>query len=221
MNTIECFARRWAVSVLSAAVLLTQCNLGAFAFSAGDGVTKDYSFATEGGKYLFVMLIPNQQENGAGEASGLDLKIRETYDHSGLYLNDGSTSPLWTVDWYATEVYVSSDSQYCVRIGPWPTYETDRDFEKDGRALGQLAVAFYRGGKKVRDYDISQLIHDPKKLPRGRSHFQWRERIWLDESALQLNVITHDEQKIVFDLKTGKVVDRQLPEGPAALPKRL
>ena len=220
MKANEWFGRRRAVAIVLTAILLTGFGLEASAFSVGDGVTKDYSFATEDGKYLFVMLVPDQEESVAAEDRELDPKMREIYERSGLYLNDGSTSPLWTVDWYAAEVYVSSDGLHLVRVGLWPTYESDKDFEKNGRALGQLALAFYQGGKKVRDYDISQLIQKPGKLPRGRSHFQWRERIWLDESAHRLNVITHDEQKLVFDLLTGKVVERRLPEEPAPLPKR-
>lgn len=52
-------------------------------------------------EYVFVMLVPERH----GSAAWFDRRraeeyrhIQETYPQSGLYRNDGSTEPLWTVD---------------------------------------------------------------------------------------------------------------------------
>lgn len=46
-------------------------------------------------------------------------QIRKTYPKSGLYKNDGSTLPVWTVEWFAQEVEPLSDGIHIVRCGPW------------------------------------------------------------------------------------------------------
>src|SRR6516162_11460738 len=55
------------------------------------------------GKFLFVMLCPLALETEQGKA------IRAKYPESGLYKNDGSKEPFWTVDWYREKVTVASD----------------------------------------------------------------------------------------------------------------
>ena len=41
--------------------------------------------------------------------------IRDKWTVSGMYRNDGSTTPLWTVDWYAYEVDVPNGGEHVVR----------------------------------------------------------------------------------------------------------
>ena len=173
-----------------------------------DWLTKDYRYVTKGEQYIFIMLAPPQDEKGPKDEEREDPEIRKIYHESGLYRNDGSTTPLWTVDWYSTLVHVSSDGKYLAKLGPWPTYQDQKDFENGSPALEQLALAFYKERKLFKKYKIRDLIQNPKKLAKGRSHFQWKERIWFDDVSGRLNVITHDEQKLVFDIRSGKIVER-------------
>src|SRR5437867_12622521 len=67
----------------------------------------DWSMITKNGKYIFVMLMETDSGTSASNP-GLKVPLRK-YPHSGLYKNDGSLTPLWTVDWYAFDLAVSSD----------------------------------------------------------------------------------------------------------------
>src|SRR5688572_14539739 len=70
-----------------------------------------YTAISPNEKYLFVMIAPMKAEDEAAdwidEKAAEILAIRKKYTQSGLYLNDGSTKPLWTVDWYSYEVEVA------------------------------------------------------------------------------------------------------------------
>src|SRR4051794_40464122 len=84
-------------------VLITVLSIPAFADSPAPPTS--YKKLTPDQKYVFVMLSPFAPDREAGrliEPYASDVRtIRETYPNSGLYPNDGSTTPLWTVDWYA------------------------------------------------------------------------------------------------------------------------
>ena len=93
-------------------ITLAVFVLQAQAFADSPAPPRDYRTVTENQKYVFVMLAPagwSQQDSG----------IRKTYTQSGLYKNDGSTTPFWTVDWYANLVFPASDGEYLIRMGPW------------------------------------------------------------------------------------------------------
>ena len=63
-----------------------------------------------------------------------DGTLSKRYEKSGLYQNNGSTTPLWTVDWYAYRVHIVSVGVHMVRPGPWAT------------GTRNPAVTFYRNG---------------------------------------------------------------------------
>src|SRR5688500_3455468 len=74
---------------------------------------------TADGKFVFVMLAPQTLEDelkshGTEDAKNAVTAIRNVYKKSGLYKNDGSAEPLWTVDWYAP-VTVLSDGEHLIR----------------------------------------------------------------------------------------------------------
>ena len=79
------------------------------------------------------------------------------YPVSGLYRNDGSLEPLWSVPWYSFSVAVADDGEHLVRYGPWPS------------STAELAVAFYRRGELIRAYRIDELVRSPEVLPRSVS----------------------------------------------------
>jgi hypothetical protein len=151
-------------------------------------------------KYIFVMLRDRTYLSGkALEKEELEM----IYPHSGLYLNDGSTVPLWTIDWYAfpSEVYLSSDGGYLVRMGPWPSLKGAREVN-----LEQLAVAFYEKGKLLQQYYILELVRNPEALPCSISHFEWCKEVSFDDKTGQFTIITLDNQKYVFDISSGEII---------------
>jgi hypothetical protein len=150
-----------------------------------------YTQVTKNGQFLFVMLGAFYPE-----------KLRDKYPGSGLYKNDGSTTPLWRVDWFAYAVYVSSDGKHMARHGDWPS------LGDQGRTR---AVTFYRDGTEIKTYRVNELVPDPGAMPRSVSHYQWH-RPWVFDGERNRLTITTLEAKgspgrtYVFDLSTGEIV---------------
>lgn len=162
-----------------------------------------YSSPSANGQFLFVMIAPIEVEN-----DGLDLRvedrqeaqrIRATYSASGQYPNNGSTTPLWTVDWYSHSVFVASDGMHLVRLGPW------------ARNLNDEAFTFFAHGKEIRTYKIGELVDTVALLPQSVSHFQWEGNIQLDDEQRALSVETLSGEKYVFDYTTGEIVAARRP----------
>jgi hypothetical protein len=126
-----------------------------------------------------------------------DEAIRSKYSQSGLYRNDDSTAPLWTVDWYAFSVEVSSDGHHLVKYGPWP-----------GRfQYGEVALTFYLDGREVKSYNVSDLVTIPPLLPSSVSHYMWLDDSSFDDESGRLRVQTRSWDSYVFDVTTGDVVE--------------
>ena len=120
-----------------------------------------YTIVSADRRYLFVMLAPtldNDKSFRPQEKSTEALKIRKRYAKSGLYLNDGSTVPLWTVDWYATAVVLPSDGVHLIRKGPWASTSSDE------------ALTFFASGKELKAYKVKDLISLTSLLPHSVSH---------------------------------------------------
>src|SRR6478736_10206945 len=63
------------------------------------------------GKFLLVMLFP--PENTLNKENLLN----KTYPQSGLYPNDGSNKPLWTLDHpFQGQVFVSADGDFLANV---------------------------------------------------------------------------------------------------------
>jgi hypothetical protein len=153
--------------------------------------------------YVFIMLPPGDKEEFPEkqfiEEFAREIRsIRAQYSQSGVYRNDGSRIPLWTVDWYSFRVYLASDGVHLVREGDWPSdYATE-------------AISFFAHGKLLRTYRINELVADPRLLPHSVSHFQWLESGSIDDNDLTFTVLTKAKTKIIFDLKTGAILSGAL-----------
>jgi len=178
-----------------------------WAIADEEAAPADYSKVSQDGQYIFVMFDLDKEWYSA---YAKDPMLRKKYPQAGLYKNDDSSTPLWTVDWYSDShgVYLSSDAKHLVRIGPWPRVWAAKDMEKGGPALKQPALAFYKEGKLLKSYTIDNLIKNPKEMPTSVSHFQWRDKISFGEIEKKLVVNTTDGQRYVFDVTSGEVVER-------------
>lgn len=148
-------------------------------------------------------MIAPIDKNLDGIAYGEDGKkqaklIRAKYRKSGMYSNDGSTKPLWTVDWYSHVVLVASDGIHLVRTGPWASKGSDEAF------------TLFSNGKLIRSYKISDLVKSIEDLPHSVSHFMWDdEDSWkLDDGKQTLSVSTLNKEHYVFDYRTGKQLSK-------------
>lgn len=158
-----------------------------------------YKVTSPDGRYVFVMLEPIPMEEElklwARPQAEQIRELRQTYKTSGLYLNDGSTTPLWTVDWFAADVLVASDGIHLVRRGG-PTSLGSSD-----------AVTFYARGKELRKYTVDDLIPGYESLPRISAQGEWRAEDAFDDAALRYTVKTLRGRRYVFDVATGEMLE--------------
>lgn len=155
----------------------------------------DYVQEVAGGKFVFVMLSIDEDPTAYGQGGAVqNEEIRRQYPQSGLYKNDDSTTPVWTVDWYAFETAISLDGRYLVRWGPWPFHGN----------YDELAVAFYKNGRKIRQYAVRDLVADPESLPTSISHYMWAKERSFEATTNLLHLETYNGEQYDFDVTTGK-----------------
>lgn len=166
---------------------------------------RSYTVLSPNGQYVFVMIAPLPPEQDAANyrepyASRIR-EIRQTYSVSGLYPNDGSTTPLWTVDWYAWHVEISSDGVHLLRLNSVATSPDDE------------AIAFFANGRLLNSYRIRDLVDLPWLLPRSVSHIRWTsdELLKFDDTAMTYTIHTTHGEELVFDLTTGTIIDAWHP----------
>jgi hypothetical protein len=190
-------------------IALAAMTVGSRALADSPAPRRSYKQITPGGKYVFVMISPmplEQEVKRWNEETAASIReVRRSYARSGLYRNDGSTEPLWTVDWYAHRVMVTSDGAHLIRSGPWAGLPQDRKAPLGG-ALDQEALSFFANGQLLRTYRIGELIDDPDQLPRSVSHFRWEYEGRLDDSRSEYTLTTLDGNRFVFDVRTGGIV---------------
>ena len=145
-----------------------------------------YTKLTPDGLHLFVMIspYPNALERQ---------NSRITYTQSGLYRNDGSSTPIWTVTWYAHNVEPLSDGVHLVRPGPWASSSNSE------------AVAFFAKGKLIRSYTVRDLVADPDLMPHSVSHFKWRSYEHLNDHEKTYTIETKHGERYKFDVTTGDI----------------
>lgn len=171
----------------------------------GDSEAAPFSYATASadGKYLFVMRAPGETQ--VDEIPLVDSErrvskyIAATYPVSGLYLNDGSTTPLWTVDWYAFSVIVPSDGVHLIRGGPW------------AKDLCDEALSFFAHGEILHSYKINDFVDTAVLLPHTSSPFWWEESAKLNDENHTLELATLSKDRYTIDYTTGKVVTSRRP----------
>jgi len=157
-----------------------------------------YAVSSANGNFVFVMIAPVsikedgdfESDKGKTEAQ----RVRNKYRTSGLYRNDGSTTPLWTVDWYSPTVYVFSDGVHIVRRG------------LAAEGLNDEAITFFAEGREVSSYRVGDLVDSTLLLPRTAAYFDWEKNITLDDANRTLVVTTNIYDKYTFDITTGEII---------------
>lgn len=199
--------RKWAFLIMAAALAGFPCL--AFADSTPFppiGWTGTYKVESPDNQYVLVMLgsMPvGADEVVSPETAELN-KLVLKYPASGLYRNDGSEKPLWTMPYlsWPQTLTLSSDGRHLVVWGGWPsnitTYRDD-------------ALTFYEDGLPIKRYMVNNLVMDPEALPHSVSHYQWMLDSSFDDAQGLLAVETHNHEKYVFDIKTGKVASAIIP----------
>jgi hypothetical protein len=168
---------------LIASLALVSLLVPSFVFADSPAPQEPYEKVV--GAYVFVMLPVWGPRATSPDAS------ERRYTASGLYRNDGSTAPEWTIDWYAYEnqVHLTTDGRFLVRVETWPSTH------------GNVAVAFYDRGRLLAEHLISDLVHEPDKLPHSVSHFTWLRAAELDDEARTFRLSTLEGE--TYELHIG------------------
>lgn len=162
--------------------------VGATCFADQDPTPYSYVTHSLDRKHTFVMIAP--------KAWGSDelLWNGNRYSASGLYRSDGSTTPLWTVDWYAYHVVVADNGSHVIRFGPWAA----GPFEE--------ALTFVDRGQILKSYKIRDLVLIPLSLPHSVSHLQWHYKNQIDTNRGTFSVVTANGEHHTFDLSNGRIL---------------
>lgn len=174
-----------------------------------------YSTPSPNEEYLFVMLAPPNDDPAQNpDANEHAQMLRQKYRESGLYRNDGSTEPLWTVAGYAYGVYPANDGIHVVREDS-PARMLSSFIAKrlpDDKIQAQLdspALTFLASGKELKTYTMRQLVVRPEELPNSVAHVLWNAGAMITKDGKRFVLLTQDSQQIIFDLSTGEIVSRK------------
>ncbi|MEZ0371094.1 MAG: hypothetical protein ACAI44_18515 [Candidatus Sericytochromatia bacterium] len=150
----------------------------------------DYTEITRNQKFILVQFAD------AIYFFGADFELRRKYRYAGLYPNNGSSVPLWTINWYADgNVYPVSDGIHLVKVNysPRPEEET--------------AVSFYRRGKLLKSYKFLDLVNEVSHLTSDSmcSRIDWIDKLEYREDKGFLYIKTKDGIQYRFSIYSGEV----------------
>lgn len=144
------------------------------------------------GHVFFAMYPPEENDRKNEGGHGVCYNLHE----------DGTLEELWrTSGWYTFTGYLSDSGKYLVRFGPWA---------EDMKQHSDLAVAFYKDGKLVKEYHVNELVKDPESLEYSVSHYSWLparqlEGNGIDGNEFELTLI--DKTVYYFNLDTGEIME--------------
>ena len=168
-------------------------------------VPSTYTAESRDGRFLFVMISPFPVLEDAAfvdysplgrEPSQVDRtrEIRARYSRSGLYRNDGSSTPLWTVDGYSPSVAVSSDGVHFSALN-----------DGDVKDLSTKALAFYENGEEIRKYNVADLISSSNELIWNFGGYAWLNGFSFDDERNTLSLTLVNGERYRFDIKNGEI----------------
>lgn len=177
-----------------------------------------FSFTAETAdkKYLFVMR----------DLGRSDYFVDDKYPQSGMYPNDGSTTPLWTVDW-KQRIYLPNDGKHIVRLGSSHYSATYRE----------EAFTFLAEGTILKTYETKDLIAFPWLLPHSSNGYGFHRApldpdlpndgvlmkvdngkgyplnsgAVIDNEKQTIEIETYHGDKYLFDLNTGNIISSERP----------
>jgi len=157
---------------------------------------------SDNGRYLFKM-IPEEwpQESGSSTKNVNDFGV------AYKVVANGALKEIWNVSgWFAFRVFLSDDGEHLVRMGPW---NCGREPTKS-----DLAVAFYKRGKLLKEYSTADLVEDKSAVITSVTHYRW---LALTDTALMLDpdnifhIRTIDNIQYGFDITTGDIKSKKKP----------
>ena len=162
---------------------------------------------TAGDGIVYFRMFPRPHPGNHSDGFGIAYRIRD----------NGSDLELWrTQGWYFTEVFLSKDGDFLVAMGPWNGGSEPRKED--------LALAFYREGKPIKQYSTADLVKDKSKVRKSLSHYTWLARdaelikpYSERDPEAELRAFSNDIFRLktcdglvyFFDMTTGEIKDRK------------
>lgn len=117
-------------------------------------------------------------------------------------LKEGIKTTLWSVGWFAQKVELSNSGDDLVRYGPWAS---------DLTGWTDLAIAFYRKGKLVKQYQVKDLLKDASRLDETASHYYWQPQtttrpVGFSADGKTYHLVMVDRTTYDFDVSTGMIL---------------
>lgn len=102
-------------------------------------------------------------------------------------------------------VLVSDDGKSVVAVD---------DYSEQKREENPEVLLFFRNGKKIKSYNLKDLINDKKFVSYSVSHFRWlitgKESLKIEDSTF--NLTTHEFYNYLFDIETGEIIQKERDE---------
>ena len=153
------------------------------------------------GQYVLVMVSPLSIDQDAGHPIADENEIRQIrakYAQSGLYQNDGSTTPLWTIEYFSRphKLHIAPDGEHLI-VG----------------ADDWFVASFFAKGNRLAGYGYSVSDLVPFSRVKSLVSLRYPSCVWSDFDAnnLSYTVRTNQGEEFIFDVTTGSVVGRHSP----------
>jgi hypothetical protein len=121
-------------------------------------------------------------------------ELRAKYPRSGLYRNDGSSTPLWTVDWYSDSIALSSDGIHLCSLAG------------DVQDLSSEALVFYENGEEIRRHTVGDLVRSMKDLSWSFGSYSWKKGFAFNADNNTLAVTLLNKDRFSFDIRSGDII---------------
>ena len=112
----------------------------------------------------------------------------------------GKTSKLWSIDGWYRVAALASDCEHFV------TGYDGVNLLPENFAPDTVILSFYSNGSLIRRVTLRELVNDLSKLEKTASHWSWGHYVGI-ERRTHYRIATVDRGEIVFDMKTGLLID--------------
>jgi hypothetical protein len=180
------------------------------------GGPRTYTTPSPNEQFLWVMIAPRPASDNPylkPEQKPHEVEIYERYraTGSGMYRNDGSTTPLFTVDWYSYRVHPADDGRHFVRYhGDFALTErfpagvrlANDEVQKQADAP---ALSIHDGPRALKTYTVRELVKTIDALPHSLQHILWSAGGIMTSDGREFTLMTQDARQVFFDLQTGEI----------------
>jgi len=169
-----------------------------------------------------ILVMQTRKSDSRHRSPGVSGKYRLP----GLYRLDGSSNPLWTIDWFSSTVFPHEGGRYLVQLDD--RFELQQPSE-DELSLNDLeeklfnekpdlwfkrmkerrhAISFYDAGELLHTYRLGDLFNDPEKIELVGTCLwvKWMTDYAFDQDAKVFKLATTENLSYSFSIVTGEIL---------------